>query len=425
MHAGSGTSSGLTLSNVGPNSSGYTETLFTTGFNANNSFSGNGAVSGLAQGSTSNGLSVAYNAGSVGGVYTGTATLGLASSAINGSGLGTTGLASQQVNLTADVYNLASGALSSNSLTLYMHAGSGTSSGLSLSNVGPNSSGYTETLFTTGFNANNSFSGNGAVSGLAQGSTSNGLSVGYNAGSVGGVYTGTATLGLASSAINGSGLGTTGLASQQVNLIADVYNLASGALSSNSLTLIMHAGSATSSGLTLSNVGPNTSGYTESLFTTSFTANSGFSANGAVTGLAQGASNSGGLTVGYNASGQLGGVYNGTATLGLASSAINNSGLGTTGLSSQTVNVTAEVYNLASGIVTSNTTINLGNLHLGATALSGVTVMNSGILGNYTEALDAFVSNLNGSYAVSGGAAGDLVGRGQLVEQHQRRYGEY
>ena len=240
VHAGSGASSGLSLSNVGPNSSGYTESLFTTGFSNTSNVSGSGSLVGLVQGATSGGLTVGYNAGSVGGVYTGTATLGLASSEVNGSGLGTTPVSSQTVNVTADVYNLASGALLTNSVTLYMHAGSGTSSGLSLSNVGPNSSGYTETLFTTGFNANNSFSGNGAVSGLAQGSTSNGLSVAYNAGSVGGAYTGTATLGLASSEVNGSGLGTTGLSSQQVNLTADVYNLASGALF-NELGHVVHA----------------------------------------------------------------------------------------------------------------------------------------------------------------------------------------
>ena len=72
------------------------------------------------------------------------------------------------------------------------------------------------------------------------------------------------------------------------------------------------------------------------------------------------------------------------------------------GGSQQTQNVVGGVYNYASGVVTAGGTINLGYLHLGASALSGVTVMNTAASGGYSESLDATVTNASAYISSSG-----------------------
>jgi hypothetical protein len=126
------------------------------------------------------------------------------------------------------------------------------------------------------------------------------------------------------------------------------YNLASAA-TSQTVNLYTRPGVAVSKDLSLTNTAAASATYQENLGTTGFAGTTtGFTASGSATGIAGGASGSGSLSVGVT-SGVVGsaGIYSGSTTLGLQTEAVNSSGLGNLGISSQSVDIEVVVYDYA------------------------------------------------------------------------------
>ena len=148
--------------------------------------------------------------------------------------------------------------------------------------------------------------------------------------------------------------------------------------------------------LTVTNNAP-ADGYSEKLNASLGGATAGFTASGAFSLLAAGASNATALSATISTA--TAGAKTGTATLTLNSNGSGVDGRGLTALPSQTVHFTGGVYNYAAAGLAS-TTINLGHQHVGAAQSTALTLTNTAAAGGFSEGLDA---SFTGS---SGGATG-------------------
>ena len=415
FHVGSSANGAITVSNVAAND-GFSEKL-------NASVSGispavtatGGSVSLLTAGSNSTAISATI--GSVAaGVNTGTVTL-----AYQSDGTGTTGAAAisaggQTVNVTATGYRLASansiGAVNFGSV----HVGDIVTQALTISNLAAND-GFSEKL-------NASFGGvsdariltSGSISGLSAGST-NGSSmiVGLNTSAVGTVI-GTATVLLQSDGTGTSGLGTSDLPSQDVGVsgiitTANVWRLASASPHTPEPVDFgnVRIGSVQTQALTIQNTAPN-DGWSEKLNGNIATNSPGVvTATGAFTLLAPQSTNSSSLVVGINTASA--GAKSGMATITLESDGTETSGLGTTPLPSQTVNVSGNVYRLA------NPTLNTPSVTIAArvgdavTASQGVSITNTSP-DIYTEGLKVSVGTVSGNAQSNVGTIANLAAGG-------------
>ncbi|MGH7995473.1 MAG: beta strand repeat-containing protein, partial [Opitutaceae bacterium] len=373
---------------------GYTETLGGTVQGTSGAANASGSFTGVAQGASSTAISVGLNGASAG-QLTGTATLGFETEAINGSGLGTASVGSQTVNVTGTAYQLAQASVAptDNPLNLGNARIGGTlSQNLTITNSAPDTSGYTETLGGTVQGTSGSATATGSISNVAAQASSTGIAVGL-ATSAAGAVSGSATLAFTSNAVNASGLGTTSLGTQTVNVQGAVYQAAQGSAGSPVNLGNFHVGDTASQALTVSNVAPNTSGYTENLGASVTGTSGAATASGSFTGVTQGG-NSSAITVGLNTG--TAGALSGTATLGYETEAINGSGLGTASVSSQTVSVTGAAYNLASA---SLGTIDFGKVLVGSSTAQYLSVTNTAPAGAYSEGLDATIAGFNGTSA--------------------------
>jgi hypothetical protein len=225
-HVGATVQQSLTLSNTEA-AGQYTEQLsasFSGATNGGATF--NGSVTGLAGGANSTALNVGLDT-SLAGDRSGSMALNLTSNEVDGSGLGTTALAGQSVSVSGTVYRLAA-ADSIGTINLgNAHVGDTLTQNVSLSNVAV-ADGFSEALsasFSGASNGNANFGGSG-VTALAAGATdSSGLTVALNTDQAG-LRSGAMLLNQSSNEINGSGLGTTGLAGQTVAVTGSVYNYA-------------------------------------------------------------------------------------------------------------------------------------------------------------------------------------------------------
>jgi fibronectin-binding autotransporter adhesin len=421
-HVGVAKTAALSLTNTAPTNATYTETLSSNGFSSTTSgFTYAGSVSGIAGGASSAGtLVVGLGTTLAAGPVSGTTTLALNSNAVNGSGLGITALTPDVVTITGTEYNLAA-ANTIGTLTLSTHQGVAATQALTLSNVAPTNATYSETLTSTGFGTpTTGFTATGSVTTplIAGGaSDSSDLIVGLGTGLAEGQTSGSVALNLASNAVNGSGLGITTLSPQTVNLVAKVYDLAAAA-STSAVTVSAHAGYAGTTALALTNTAPTNATYTETLSSGAFSGTtSDFTTGGSVAGIAGGASSAGTLLVGVDNTLAAGQTV-GTTTLALNSNAVNGSGLGTTAIGSDTVTITAKVYNLAAAANTS--TVNIGAAHVGVAKTAALSLTNTApVNATYTETLSSngFSSTTSGfTYAGSvSGIAGGASSAGTLV----------
>jgi hypothetical protein len=406
------TSDAVTITNVAPNTNGYTETLGAAVTGSTGPVSTSGSVTGLAQGQSSNGISVSLNTQSAGSV-SGTTTIDFQTQAINNSGLGTLDLGSQTVTVSGTGYQLAQASLQPSSPIALGNSriGGTLSEGLTVTNSAPNTNGYTETLSGNVGGNTGSATSAGSFSGVQQGAAnSTGINVSLSTAAAGQI-SGSTTVAFDSNAINNSGLGTTQLQSQTVNLTGTVYQSAVGSVTNSSPINLgnFHVGDTASTDLTISNVAPNTQGYTENLGASVSGTTGQATGSGSVTGLAQGASNSTGITVGLNTG--TAGTLSGSATVGFQTQAINNSGLGTASVGSQTVDLTGTAYALAQASVQPASPISLGNARIGGTLSQDLTVTNSGAnTGGFTETLSGNVGGNTGSATSTGSFAGVAQG---------------
>jgi T5SS/PEP-CTERM-associated repeat protein/autotransporter-associated beta strand protein len=130
------------------------------------------------------------------------------------------------------------------------------------------------------------------------------------------------------------------------------------------------------------------------------------SANGSLSLLAPGASNSTALSLTLDTSSA--GVKSGTATVNLTSDGAGTSGLGNTALTPQTVDITGNVYRYAAANTLAN--VSFGNVHQGDTLQQSLSVTNLAANDGFSESLDGSISGSSG--AASGSGAFSLLAPG-------------
>ncbi len=136
---------------------------------------------------------------------------------------------------------------------------------------------------------------------------------------------------------------------------------------------------------------------------------------GSFTGLTPGSSNGSSLAVGISTAAA--GLKNGTATLTLTSNGAGSSGLALTALTSQTVDVTGNVYRLASPSLVGGTSLDFGIVHVGETVTKSATVKNAAVADGFSESLNASFSASSGDIVGSGGFTGLASGATSATPQ--------
>jgi hypothetical protein len=383
-------SQALTISNL---ASGPAEGLNATISTGTAGLTATGSFTGLAPGATNNSSLVISMNTATAGSRNGTATVAPVSDGSFNSGVPSP-LSNQTIDVTGAVYQPAAASTLATPVNLGNARIGGTlSSVIGVTNVAPATGGFTETLGATVAGTTGGTTTSGSVSGLAQGASSNAITAGFSTATAG-PKSGSATLGFTSSAINGSGLGTIGAGSQTVDLSGAVYQPAV----ANTLATPINLGNARiggtlSSAIGVTNVAPNTGGFTETLGATVTGTTGGTTTSGSVSGLAQGAS-SNAITAGFSTA--TAGPKSGSATLGFTSSAINGSGLGTIGAGSQTVDLSGNVYRLAEATLG---TLNFGSVLVGSSQTRFLSVQNSALADGFSEGLDAALGGFSGASA--------------------------
>jgi hypothetical protein len=332
---------------------GFSEGLNASGGILTGSATTSGSITNLAAGSSNNNSLWVGLDTSTAGAKTGTVAIGLQSNGTGTSGYGNTALSGQTVTVNGAVYNPASAA-TAQTVNLNTRVNASVSTNLSIGNTGAASAPYQETLGTTGFSGtSNHFTATGSATGIAGGSSASGsLSVGMVGNAFAGLYSGSTTLGLQTEEVNGSGLGTLGIASQVVTINVGVYNFAQALLSQT-------GGDGTLSGLTLdfgSGLALNTTytailqfantAFGDAAFqdtldgTYSAVSGTGFSSTaGSFTGLAANGVNS--FTISFYTG--TAGTFTGSIDMTGLSNANGVSGLSNSSLGTQTINFTATV----------------------------------------------------------------------------------
>jgi hypothetical protein len=198
--------------------------------------------------------------------------------------------------------------------------------------------------------------------------------------------------------------------SQTINLQATGYNLAVGSTTPTPVTLAnQRVGGTNSQTLTVSNTAPSGI-YTEDL-NASFGTNSGSATNngGSISLLAGGASNNTNMSVGVNTGSA--GHITGSVTLNYVSDGTGTSGLGATAplVPSQTINVSGNVFQAASGNASSPVLV--ANQRIGGSNTTAISVANSATgPSGYVEDLNVSVGGSNGAATGSGTISGRLAG---------------
>ena len=412
----------LTIQNTATND-GFSEKLDAS-FGANGGLATNnaGAFTLLAAQSTNNsaltvGLGGAANT-AVAGAKSGTVTVNLTSDGTGTSGLANFALSAQTLTVTGNVYRLAVANTISTPISLgNVHVGAsfGTQA-LSIQNTAAND-GFSEKLDGS-FGANGGLATNnaGSIGLLAAGSTDNtSLTVGLGGGAntaTAGAKSGTVTVNLTSDGAGTSGLGTSALTAQTLNVTGNVFRLAAANTITTPISLgNVHVGASFGTqALTIQNTAAN-DGFSEKL-DSSFGANGGLASNnsGAINLLApQGIDNST-MTVGLggNANTATAGTKAGTVTVDLTSDGNGTSGLGTSALTAQTLNVTGNVFNYAAASAIA-TPVNLGFVHVGGSfGTHALSVQNTAANGGFSEKLDA-------GFGANGGLATNNAGSISLL----------
>jgi hypothetical protein len=395
----------LTVSNTAP-AGAFSEALNASFSGTSGNASGSGGVLNLAAGaSNSSAMSVGLDTSSAG-ARSGTVTIGYQSDGTgpNGnSGLAAIAAGTQVINVSGNVYRLASASTIAPVNFGSVHVGDVVTQALSITNTALND-GFSEKLDASfGGVSDARITTSGSISLLGAGATnSTSMVVGLNTANAGNVA-GTATVVLTSDGTGTSGLGTTGLPSQSVSVIGSigsVFRLAQPSAHSPEPVNFgnVRVGTATNQNLTISNTAAN-DGFSEKLDASMGGATAGITAGGSFTLLAPQATDSTSLHVGIDTT--TAGAKSGTATITLASNGQGTSGLGITPLPSQTVNVSGNVYNMAVGSATP-TPVVFANRHVGDAASQLLIVSNTAPSGAFSEALNAAFSGTSGNASGSG-----------------------
>src|SRR5207237_740786 len=100
--------------------------------------------------------------------------------------------------------------------------------------------------------------------------------------------------------------------------------------------------------------------------------------------------------------GNTAGAQSGSVIVGLTSNGSGTSGLGTTSLSGQTINVSGTGYRLASASAHTPEPVAFGYVHVGGTASQNLTLQNTAANDGFSEKLDGSIGSTTGDALVSG-----------------------
>jgi hypothetical protein len=402
VHVGSTTTLNYKVNNTGtsgPSLRGAIQTSVNGGNINDSRLGGAGATAGnfgpIALGSNTGNLAVTFNATSAGSLSG--QIVHLISNFDN--------VAGQNVNITGAAYRFASPTAHTPEPVSFgnFHVGdTAPSQFLSIKNNVPND-GFSEKLDGSIGSATGGVTTNGgSFSLLDPGATdSTSLEVGINTSSAGD-KSGTATIALTSDGMGTSGLANTTLTSQTVNVTGAVYRFASpSAHTPEPVTLAnVHVGASDQMAISITNTATN-DGFSEKL-DASFTGTTGSAtATGSFSLLAAGSTDNSSLIVGLDTSSA--GAKTGTATIDLTSDGSDTSHLANTALTSQTVNISGNVYRLASPTTHTPEPVNFGIVHVGDTAPSqSLSITNNVSNDGFSEKLNATIGGVTGGVTASG-----------------------
>ena len=279
---------------------------------------------------------------------------------------------------------------------------------LNITNTAAND-GFSESLNASfGSSSDARITSSGSISQLAAGSSnSSSMLVGLDT-SAAGTVNGTQTINFASDGTGTSGLGITPLASQIIGVSGDisttgnVYSLASASPAAPNPVDFgnVRVGTVTDQALSLTNTAAN-DGFSEKLNASISSNGAPVTATGSFNLLAAQSTDSSSLHVGIDTSSA--GAKSGSATIALASDGTGTSGLGITPLTSQTVNVSGNVYRMA------NPTLNTPSVTLAARVGDAAPSANVSVTNTspdiYTEGLKASFSPASAGFNASGSIA--------------------
>ena len=374
-----------------------------------------GSVGQLAAGDTDNSAMVVTVDTSAAGNVSGTQTLNFASDGTGTSGLGITGLPSQDLNvsasITAGVYRLAN-PLVNNAQPLafgnFREGDAVTSQALSITNNVPND-GFSESLNGSVGGTSGGVTTNGGLFNLlaAAGTDNSAISVAIDT-STAGDKAGNATLDFISDGTGTSGLGQTPLASQDVAVTGQVFRLAQMDATPPIVTLNARVGDTASQGLSIANTATN-DGFSEQLSVTGRTDAGDVTSSGMIGGLINAGTSDTGVSVALDTSSA--GAKSGSVTFSGESDGTNTSGFTTNvSLTDQTVNVSGNVYRLAEASAHSPEPVVLGNVHVGDLSQAALTISNTAATDGFSENLNASLGSTTGDATASGSFSGLAAG---------------
>jgi hypothetical protein len=386
VRVGSTTNQNLSLSNLAAND-GFSEKLNATIGGATTGITAGGSFALLAaQATDGTSLHVGIDTASAG-AKSGTATINLVSDGTGTSGLGQTTLPSQTVNVSGNVFRLASPQLNTASVDLVGRVGDASPSrSIGITNASPDA--FTERLNASIGSGPAGFTTTGSVTGLAAGASSTALGVSLNTGTAGS-FAGQASINFVSSGAGTTGAADVALGSQNVSLTGRVYSSAVAQLNSTGVDFgIVHKGDVVAARtLSVTNAAPVTA-LNDTLVASVSGGSGAFSVGGAVSGLAAGATNASAMSVALNTANA--GVFNGNAVVTFSS---HNAEMTDANLGSAGVGLAAQVNNYAevalakaggagtfSGSAT-RYTLDFGSLTLGSNALSSVLQLSNSATG--------------------------------------------
>jgi hypothetical protein len=397
----------LTVTNTGP-AGLYTEALnasFTGSTGA--AFTLGGDIVDLAAGaSDATSLAVGVATTSAG-RQTGTVTLAYqsdGSGANGGSGLAALDIGTQTIQVSGDVFRLASASAATPSPVVLANqrVGGSLTQSLSLTNTAA-ADGFSEGL-TASIAANGTATAGGSTGLLAAGKTSSALFVGVDTSSAG-AKSGVATLTLTSDGTGTSGFGSLALGTQLVDVSGDVFRLANPVVDATPVILAARVGDAAPVlGIAVTNSSPDI--YTERLNATIGTTVAAFAGSGSINGLTPGES-SNALAVALDT--QASGSVSGFADVSLISSGAGTTGAPDAALPGAQVALTGRVY--APAVVqVANTVVDFGIVRVGdAVAARGITVANTAN-GALNDTLRTTASASGAPFTTSGEIAALVAG---------------
>jgi hypothetical protein len=425
---GGGGSKALTVANTAT-AGAYSEALNagfsgTTGAATANS----GSVSNLIAGGTNaTAMSVGVDTASAG-AKTGTVTLAYQSDGKgpNGnSGLDAISAGTQTINVSGNVYQLASGALQTPALNFgTLQVGQVIKQDLVVRNTATGPAGFVEDLNASfGSSGNSQITGTGSLSSILAGTNStaaNGtMTVTVTAGTAGALNSSIGVNYFSAGAVGGvgNGLGTLAVGSENygvsgtISAVGNVINQASPLVNTPSINLgsVRVGAAAPSAAVSVSNVA--TTAPQAALNASIASGGAPVTASGSFNLLNPGATNSTSLVVGLNTAtaGNYTGANAGKATISLVSDASNVGGCEPNcqlSLASQSVSVEGKVYTQAVGQLATSS-VDFGIVRVGdAVSARNITVQNTAAVTALNDTLRADLSGIGVPFSGSGSVAG-------------------